>query len=154
MQTLEEIFLNRHKIHLTACLPASSLLQGEPTKDQIHALRWKQTLSLAMVNGERNLPKATCPTKSPTSLQEMFPFGQLPRSTERGTFPRQLIPPNLWLPSWRCSHLGQQCSQPTWSFKPLNCAGLANSGLSRWTPFLMQLLVSPLEFPGEMLPSV
>lgn len=67
MQTLEEIFLNQHKVYLTACLPAFSLLQSAPTEDKIHALRWKQTLSLSMANGERDLP-------------------------------RQLAPPNLWLP--------------------------------------------------------
>lgn len=73
MQTLEEISLNWRKVHLTACLPASFLLQGAATKDWVHALKWKQTFSLAMVDREKDLPKAACPTKTLASLLEMFP---------------------------------------------------------------------------------
>lgn len=120
MQTPEEILLKWHQVYLTAYLPAASLLQGAPTNDQIHALRWK-----------KHSPR--------------------PRSTENVTFPRQFMPPNLWHSSWRCSHLEQCLSQPMWSFKLLNYAGSANPGLRHWAPFLMQRLVSLLEFPRELL---
>jgi len=88
-----------------------------------------------------------------------FPPGAVPSWTtamvnRERHFPKATCPTKS-LPSLFEMFLSWAMALPTnMVFKPLNYAGSANSGLSLWTRFLMQRLISQLQFSGEMLPSV